>query len=1327
VPPKAAAKLERLLLYLALIVVMPLAMAWLSLPAPASAQQPTAPTATLTPRPTLANPTPAPTLGKLESIRDILSVTVPRDQRPRDNDVRFDRISIDQGLSQSTVETILQDSKGFMWFGTEDGLNKYDGYSFTVFRHDPRDPNSLSNNYVRCMLEDHTGMLWIGTWGGGLDRFDPQSGQFTHYRHDPADRHSVSHDNILSIHEDGVGVLWIGTGGGGLDQFDRETERFLHYSHNPHDARSLSDNTVLAIHQDRWGELWVGTLRGGLNLFDRANQDFVRYQNNPDDPRSLSSNHVTAIQEDSTGVIWVGTAGGGLNRLDREMEQFIHYQHDADDVRSLSSNDVQAIYNDRSGVLWIGTNGGGLDRLVLSEAEGLRGVLSEAEGLDRGDDQFIHCRNDLFDPHSLSRNDVWSIYEDRGGVLWIGTFGGGLNKANRANQKFVQYRKDAKDPNSLSDNRVWAICEDQSGVLWIGTYGGGLNRFDPDSGQWTHYRHDPNDPHSLSHDVVRSIYEDRAGVLWIGTDGGLDRLDRESGRFIHYRHNPGDPHSLSHNSVGPIYEDSSGWLWIGTLGGGLNRLVLSEAEGLDREAGRFTRYQHDAGDPHSLSHNDVSAIYESDDGVLWIGTVGGGLNRLDLSEAEGFTAYRHDPDDPRSLSNDRVFCIGEDYQRRLYVGTWGGGLNRLDRRSELFSHFREKDGLPNDVIYGIVEDNATFLWLSTNRGLSRLNPASHRFRNYDVSDGLQSSEFNKGAYHKGESGVVYFGGINGFNAFYPPQVQDNPHAPPVVITAFRKLDRAVLTDISENQTIDLSYSDRFIAFEFAALDYTAPHKNQYLYRLEGFDSNWVNAGTRRYQSYSNLRGGEYVFRVKGSNNDGIWSTEGLAIHITVTPPVWETWWFRGGLALLLVGGVIAGYRLRVKNIEMRTRELKAQVDERTYEIQRRRLVAEGLREILVILNSNRSLKESLDYIASQAALLTGADKSIVFRRGESGPEPIILGSYGAQAANPLGADLPPRTLEWIVQSLLTGETLIVPGPESDGADEPEVGPPSLDEHHAILGIPLSVSGEVFGGLVLFYAQERSFAEEDLELGVTLVDQAALAIANAQLRDRIEQMAAQTERSRLARDLHDAVTQTLFSASLIAEVLPSLWEGDPDEGRQLLTELRQLSRGALAEMRALLLELRPAALVEASLDGLLRQLAEAITGRTGLPITVTVEGQCALPDDVHVALYRIAQEALNNVVKHAQASQVVIHLRCSPLPARIDGATSGAVGEEERQKAKLQVSDDGRGFDPARVSPDHLGLGLDIIHERAQAIGATIQIDSQPGQGTRVTAVWRGDE
>ncbi len=999
--------------------------------------------------------------------------------------------------------------------------------------------------------------------------------------------------------------------------------------------------------------------------------------------------------EDSTGVLWVGTSASGLNRMDGERGTFVRYMHDPADARSLSDDHVLAIIEDSAGVLWVGTQGGGLDRY------------------DRENDHFIHYRNDPYDPQSLSSNSVRSIYEDRGGVLWVGTLGTGLNKANPTNQKFALYRQELGNPNSLSGSSVWAIRQDHQGVLWVGTDNGGLNRFDRESGQWIHYLHDPADPHSLSDNTVRSIYEDGSGNLWVGTANGLDRFDRSNRQFSHYRHDPDDPRTLSDNDITVIHEDHGGMLWVGTLEGGLNQL--------DPQSGRIRRYQADANNPDTLSHNAVTCLYETSDGVLWIGTMGGGVNALDPAR-EHFVRYRHDPRNSNSLSDDVVFAIAEDYLFRLYIGTWGGGLNRYNRSNNQFTHFRQKDGLPNDVVYGIVQDNLRYLWLSTNAGLSRLDVNSRRFRNYDVTDGLQSNEFNMGAYSKSASGELFFGGIHGFNALYPPVVADNPHVPPVVISTVSKFDQTILADVAQDTEVRLSYRDTMVSFEFAALDYTAPHKNQYVYRLEGFDPAWVNAGTRRYVSYTNLDNGRYVFRVRGANNDGVWNRTGVAIQLTVTPPVWDTWWFRSAAGLLLAGAVIAGFRLRVRGIENRTRELETLVRDRTYEIERRRLVAEGLREILVILNSNRSLKESLDHIACQAAQLSGAVRAVIFHPDPSLASPLTLGTYCSGQVQATVQpdeervpewDLPPDTVEWIEWCLNQGEPLVIPSPESYRPDCSEEKAPSLDPYHAVLGVPVSAGAGTFGGMVLFYSQERSFAAEDLELGLTLADHAALAIANAQLHERLEQVAAETERSRLARDLHDAVTQTLFSASLISEVLPATWESDQAEGRKLLKELRQLSRGAMAEMRALLLELRPAALVEAALGDLLRQLAEAAAGRRGIPITAIVEGDCPVPPDVHVALYRITQEALNNVIKHARASHVVVSLHCQP----------GDRNTHACQRVQLQVSDDGRGFDPGTVSSDHLGLG--IIRERAQAIGARLNIVTRRGKGTQVLVVWKG--
>jgi len=1239
-------------------------------------------------------------ISSLSSENNEFRSTNPTECPPRPaarHRLRFEHISLEQGLSQSSVLCILQDSKGFMWFGTEDGLNKYDGYSFTVYRHSPGDPDSLSNNRVRSIYQDREGTIWIGT-DGGLNKLDRETERFTSYQNDPNDPHSLSSNYVSLIYEDRTGTLWIGTRGGGLAIFDRETAQFIHYQNNPSDARSLSSNYVSTIYEDRTGTLWVGTSDGGLDRLDRETGQFDHYlfsyyQSDPNDPHSLSHYPITAICEDRAGMLWIGTSGGGLARFDRETEKFSHYLNDLYNPHSLSNNRVLSVYEDQAGTLWVGTYGGGLNRL------------------DRETGQFIRYQADLSDPHSLSDNVVWSFYEDRSGVLWIGTHGG-LSKYDQGREKFAHYQADPDDPNSLSNNHVLSIYEDRGGTLWIGTHGGGLNRFDREAAQFTHYQHDPHSPHSLSHNIVWAIYEDQAGEFWIGTwGGGLNRFDRKSERFIHYRHDPSDPSTLSSDDVFSIYEDRAGTLWVGTSGGGLNRF--------DRKTETFTHYQADPMDPYSLSSNDVFSIYEDQTGALWVGTYGGGLNRFDRETGQ-FIRYQADISDPHSLSGNLVWSIYEDRAGTLWIGT-DGGLNRFDRATEVFTHYRERDGLPNDMIYCILEDNASpdgtrgNLWLSTNDGLSKFDPQAETFRNYDTGDGVQSKQFSGGACHRSSSGEMFFGGINGFNTFYPDTIKDNHYIPPIVLTLLTQGGEEVAADkaVESLEGATFHWPNNFFEFEFAALSYTQPEKNQYAYMLEGFDEDWNYIETRHFGRYTNLPGGTYTLRLKGSNNDGVWNQEGTSVTITIVPPVWETWWFRGIAILVLVGGVIGGYRLRVKSIEARARELENLVQERTREIERRRQELEALYRADAELHRHLRLDQVLQALVDIVVDILEADKSSLMVWDDRRERLVVKVARGFRPESLAQMSFAPDT-GTVGYVASTGEPIVVEDARTDPRVVKRATIVDVEGIHSFMQVPIKVGGGVFGVFSADYVRPRAFGEDEQRLFIALAQRAALAIDTAQLYEQSQELAVVQERNRLARDLHDAVTQTLFSAGLIAETLPTIWECDPREGRQLLKELRQLSRGALAEMRTLLLELRPAALVEASLNGLLRQLAEAATGRTGVPVTVTVQGQCELPSEVHVALYRIAQEALNNVVKHAGASQVVVSLHCTP-------PTPPSPSQGEGMRVELCISDNGCGFDPSTIPPDHLGLG--IMGERAQAVGARLEIESQPGRGTRVTVVW----
>jgi len=827
---------------------------------------------------------------------------------------RFQHISIEQGLSQSSIFCLLQDSTGFMWFGTEDGLNKYNGYEFKVYKHDSQDPNSLSDTWVRALYEDRSGTMWIGTRNGGLNRFNRESESFTSYRNDPGNQNSLSNDFVSSIYEDQSGILWIGTRGGGLDRFDRATNTFTHYTNDPANLNHLSDDAVTSIYEDRTGTLWIGTVAGGLDKFDRQTERFSSYRYDPADQMSLSNNFVFTIYEDSEGALWIGTIGGGLNKFDRATGAFTHYRHDPADANSLSHDNVRALREDRSGALWIGTQGGGLDKF------------------DRQKGRFIHYRNILANPDTLSNNYIFSIYEDHSGIFWVGTDGGGACSFN-PDAKFMTYRSDPADPYSLSNNAVQSICEDRAGTLWIGTVDGGLNKLDTQTERFSHYKPDAADPFSLSGQNVSAIVEDKSGVLWVGTDtGGLNRFDREKEKFTHYRNDSANPHSLSDDEVTSIFEDKAGVLWIGTGSGGLNKF--------NSKAATFIRYVSTPGNPTSLSDNAISEIYEDRGGTLWVGTRRG-LNRFNR-EAETFTRYVNDPSDPGSLSNNYVSSIYEDDAGELWIGT-KYGLNRLDRNNGTFTHLTEKDGLPSNTINDLLSDQHGRLWISTNKGLSKFDPQNKTFRNYDRDDGLQGEEFNAGAALRSPRGEMFFGGVNGFTRFYPDSVTDSSFQPPVLITALKKRDIPVVLnrELSEGDEIQLSYADYLISFEFTALDFAKLNKRQYAYKLEGFDKDWVYCGTRQVAFYTNLNGGDYVFRVKGTNSDGIWNEQGTSIRVTVRPPPWKTWWAYLFYSLVLLSSVVGYVRFRTASQARRMKVLDALVAKRTQQLRSKNVQLES--------------------------------------------------------------------------------------------------------------------------------------------------------------------------------------------------------------------------------------------------------------------------------------------------------------------------------------------------------------------------------------------------
>lgn len=817
---------------------------------------------------------------------------------------KFKRVSVNEGLSQCAVTCILQDHLGFMWFGTADGLNRFDGYEFKTFRHQAHNPNSLSDNYIQCLLEDKKHNMWIGTMGAGLTYYDRSNNRFTRFKFDLRDKNSLSSNNIYSVYEDEDTVLWIGTENG-LNRFEPAKKTFRRYK--PGGDFSY---TIFSIAEDKKGNLWLGTNKG-VHLFNKATGEFTHLQGMSGAEDETVVNHIYIDKKERW---WFGTSDGLFN-FNPGNKKFKSYFADGKQG-SLESENVTRTYEDRTGNIWVGTT------------HGLH-LLNESTGT------FTSYLNNPYDPSTLSHNTILAIYEDESGVLWTGTFGGGINMSDRQHSQIMTVRH-FPNANTISSPRIFSIVQEDNGVVWMGTEGGGLNKIENTGAahladkKFTHFKHAASDPNSLSSNLVWSLANTKGNTLWVGTiGGGLNKFNKSTGKAKAYFHDPADANSLSNNSVYSLCIDSiDSTLWIGT-DYGLNRMRYG--------SNRFERFLIDSANTRSFSVNTVMSVYKDSRGNVWTGSFGGGLCLFDPREKKFTQKYITDHTNPGSISNNKIMCMYEDTRGRFWVGTFGGGLNLLNREEGTFTVFTQNDGLPNDVIYGILEDSEGNLWMSTNKGISRFNPDKLTFLNFDASDNLQGNEFNQGAYLKGKDGRLYFGGIYGYTAFYPERLTKNPYKPKVFATVYRKLNDPVMPEmLMADNNLVLPFSNNFITFHFTAFNYINPEKNEYAYKLAGLDDEWIYAGSRRFATYTNLSPGNYTFHVKASNNDGVWNEEGTTIMLTIEPEWWQTWWFRILVVLVLAAMLSALMLLFIRNVREKSRvqiaesELKASEAEKNF-------------------------------------------------------------------------------------------------------------------------------------------------------------------------------------------------------------------------------------------------------------------------------------------------------------------------------------------------------------------------------------------------------------
>jgi signal transduction histidine kinase/streptogramin lyase len=874
-------------------------------------------------------------------------------------------------------------------------------------------------------------------------------------------------------------------------------------------------------------------------------------------------------------------------------------------------------------------------------------------------------------------------------MLWIGTFGGGLNLHDRSQDQFAYYHHVNAEPHSLSGDMIFPILTAPDGKIWIGTYGTGLNLFDPATGKSVHYRRDPANPDSLLSDTVRSLFLDRDGTLWIGTNQGLDRLNPGSSKFIHYVSNAQDPKSIPFGTVYKIYRDSRSIYWIGTARG---------VRTFSPTTGEFARIDVGPAASADLTDGPVRVIYEDRNGSIWLAADTHGLFRL--NSATGYLDhYTYDPKVINSLGSNVVLDLYEDKRGRIWVAAFQGGLNLFLPEENAFEQFRTEQGLPNDVVYGILEDGQGYLWLSTNLGISRFDPASSSFENFTVQDGLQGNEFNASAFAQDEKGRLYFGGVNGLTVFDPAEIKKNPYIPPVVLTSLTLLDDQPVAPAQTEETLmeaTLFYPQNSFDMSFAALSFSQTDKNQYRYMLEGFDRDWHSAGSDRKGSYTNIPGGSYILQIQGSNSDGVWNEAGIAITITVIPPFWQTWPFRGLTGTALIAVTFLAYKWRVRGIQAQKMELERIIQERTQALKKQNLDLEALysadEKMLRVLTQD----EVLQALVAVAVDILQADKSAVFTEVPGCRGYTVQVAQGFRPES-LGSPYFAGSQQSILAKVAAGEPLIIHDAAHDLEWKQEqaeiVEIMAAEKVRSLMYIPIRVQNTVFGVFNICTSQPAAFDEDRQRLFTALVQRAALSIENSRLFERNKQMAVLDERNRLAQELHDSAKQKAFAALAQLGAAKKKVSSDHGSPAEHLVEAEKIVSEVIRDLTFLIQESYPKGLKERGLAASVREYTFAWESRSSIRLNLSILDERRLPLQIEQVLYRIVQEGLSNIARHSQATQANVRLLY------------------QEHEIEIQIGDNGRGFEVSRTSS---GLGLQLIHERLESIEGHVRIQSRPG-------------
>ncbi|WP_296952232.1 two-component regulator propeller domain-containing protein [uncultured Massilia sp.] len=1245
--------------------------------------------------------------------------------------LRFEHIGLEEGLSQESVLTILQDREGFMWFGTQSGLNRFDGYRNRIFRNDPNDPDSLVDNYVKASYEDAQGRLWFGT-RGGLVRFDGGAERFTRYPLTRRSEGTARNAAVNAIVGDGRGGLWIGTGDG-LVHLDPDTGQFRTLRHDAANAGTLRDDRVNALALDARGGLWIGT-GAGIDYLpaNAARVEHVGTGARGDGKRD----NVNALALDARDVLWIGTSGGllawrvGDGPPQREVVGVMD---------GLGETRIRSLYLDAGNNLWVGT-----------EFDGLK-------WRDPASGRFVGYVNQPLDRHTLSDNQVTAIWVDRTGTLWAGTNFGGVNRADLASGGFARFVNLAGQSADSGARKMRAIAVGGDGGLWVGTTGGGVLRLDAAGRHVETIRHDPRRPGSLPDDVASALATAH-GRLWVGSPSGLAWRPEGGGPFTRVALG----RDAAANYVQELKPGRDGALWISTRGG----LFMLEADGRTLHG-----WRHDPADDRSLGDNYLYGVLEDRSGAIWVGTENG-LDRLDRRTGT-FSHFRHDPRDPSTLRHSRIYDLYQSARGDIWIGT-AGGLHRMERGADgrivfrLFSVTAAREQVP---IGAILDDARGAIWASTIVGITRVDPDSGRYKNYSAKDGLVDGAYFVGAAARGADGELHFGGGNGMTSFHPDDIRDNPYAPIVVITDFWVFNRPrpLIGGSGDARSVELGHRDAVFTLEFAALHYADPQANRYAYRLLGFDPAWTDAdASKRFATYTNLDPGSYVFEVRAANKDGVWSEKPARLQITITPPYWMTWWFRLLATVLVLGSAALVYRVRVRVLVQQTAQLERQVGARTAELvlqkeraERRKQEAEAQKEaveqarrnIALLSEIGRELTANLDSEAIMANVYGQVRRLMdtrVFaiglaRAGGRLEYPYVV-EDGSRADGE--RDWPDAVRRLGEHCLATGEEILIGDLRREAglyvdADLDAAGHAPLPG--SLLFVPIAVGTSVLGVISVQSWREDAYQNVQLDMLSTLASYVGVALDNAaayrQLKETQAQLAAHEKLASLgslvagvAHELNTPIGNSLLMASTLQEKTDDLaarfassnlkksdleaWIAAAREATGLIMRSLQAAADLVNSFKQVSVDQASTQRRRFGLGQACQEIAATMMNqvrRAGHVLELEV-GHGIEMDSFPGPFGQVVINFINNALLHAfDAPGGHMVLSAAPL----DG-----------ERVRIVFRDDGRGiapehlgriFDPfftTRMGQGGTGLGLNIAYTIVTTLlGGTIRVESEPGRGT----------